>query len=493
MAFCLDLRDDWLALIHNFLGGYLSSGQISVVRLQQGQRILMEKVISDIDLSQAISPDVCENYTTALEFINSNPDYSLMKFREIVSIVVNLIAKKSNISFENKNLLGEINELFESQLINHPLQQKLHKVRKLGNNGVHKEQNFEGAKQFQESRKIKLIEDANQARESVVSILEDVYSIIEEKSMEAKIKLSNTGGQDLREKLYDAYTSVCPKSKLKAGVICETILDEERFKSGIIVSSSFKAHIEQLKDNAINFYDASCKISASIDQHLSEKNLNKDEELVIQKYAETEALFKYANLAIYEPVETDIYKKSIGRMKAAADRGYASAEALYGKSLYNEKKYEEALRYLEQAAKKDETLALRILYFAYAYGNGVEIDHQKALEFLKKAISLGCPNSVATLGIAYHVGEITPKDDIEAERLLLESIEMGSAYGKRYYTIDFNNLTGKVAKQMAKQAEIIEKILNAIKPIKPQSKIGRNELCDCNSGRKYKKCCGRNL
>jgi uncharacterized protein YecA (UPF0149 family) len=41
----------------------------------------------------------------------------------------------------------------------------------------------------------------------------------------------------------------------------------------------------------------------------------------------------------------------------------------------------------------------------------------------------------------------------------------------------FKTINGKVVN------EIVDNIL----------KIGRNELCPCNSGRKYKKCCGSNL
>ena len=28
--------------------------------------------------------------------------------------------------------------------------------------------------------------------------------------------------------------------------------------------------------------------------------------------------------------------------------------------------------------------------------------------------------------------------------------------------------------------------------VKKSSKVGRNELCPCGSGKKYKKCCGKN-
>jgi TPR repeat protein len=39
------------------------------------------------------------------------------------------------------------------------------------------------------------------------------------------------------------------------------------------------------------------------------------------------------------------------------------------------------------------------------------------------------------LGVAYLKGEVIPRDDQQAEFHLKKSIEMGSAYGKRYYIV----------------------------------------------------------
>ncbi len=36
----------------------------------------------------------------------------------------------------------------------------------------------------------------------------------------------------------------------------------------------------------------------------------------------------------------------------------------------------------------------------------------------------------------------------------------------------------------------LDMLLNPIKPVKADKKIGRNEPCPCGSGKKYKKCCG---
>jgi|GEM_PF-2211529 len=464
----------------------------------------MAKVISDIDLSQKVSSDVHDNYITALEFINSNPDYSLLKFREIVSIIVNLVAKNSNeVHFNNEKLVDRIKFLSERRLISQSLQQNLHEVRKLGNKGAHVDQVYQNVEdekelqkihELQKSRKRKLEENARQARKIVVLIFKDVYDLIEGESVYGEIELSSEGLQEHRQTLYAACTSTCPKLKLKAGIICETILTEQQFKTGLVTSSDLRAHLEQLKNNAINFYDASCKISANISQYYLKnyylKNaLSKDAELIIQQNAELEALFKYANLVkMYESSGSELYEKALGRVKAAADREYGAAESLYGVILYENEEYQEALKYLERGAKQDEPLALRALYVAYSEGKGFKIESQKAIKFLKQAIELGCPDSVAMLGEVYHKGEIIQKDDKKAQDLLQQSIDMGSFYGQSYVMID------NLPKAMAKSFQILTSLFNDMKqkPIRREPKPGRNSLCPCGSKLKYKKCCGKN-
>lgn len=36
----------------------------------------------------------------------------------------------------------------------------------------------------------------------------------------------------------------------------------------------------------------------------------------------------------------------------------------------------------------------------------------------------------------------------------------------------------------------LERLLNPLKPQRVEKKLGRNELCSCGSGKKYKHCCG---
>jgi SWIM/SEC-C metal-binding protein len=37
----------------------------------------------------------------------------------------------------------------------------------------------------------------------------------------------------------------------------------------------------------------------------------------------------------------------------------------------------------------------------------------------------------------------------------------------------------------------LDRLLNPIKPLRVEPKLGRNEPCSCGSGKKYKNCCGQ--
>ena len=58
---------------------------------------------------------------------------------------------------------------------------------------------------------------------------------------------------------------------------------------------------------------------------------------------------------------------------------------------------------------------------------------------------------------------------------------------------DFNNpnITIEVLSIEEMKKHIMYDYYLEMKPIVNPSKIGRNELCPCGSGKKYKKCCGK--
>jgi TPR repeat protein len=160
--------------------------------------------------------------------------------------------------------------------------------------------------------------------------------------------------------------------------------------------------------------------------------------------------------------------------------------------LYLEKKYLSAKKYLEKAVKYDDPLAYRFLGAYFGEGVACKIDKKKALEYLEKGVSLGCAESICDLGIAYHKGVIVERDDKKAEKLLREASELDSMEANLYYNMKFKDFVGKMRETFENLKNNHKKAIEDAKPkpIRAGEKIGRNEKCPCESGKKYKKCCG---
>jgi hypothetical protein len=450
--------------------------------------------LTDIELSLELSIDISDDYQIALEFIKSNPDYSLHKFRAVVEGVIYLVAKNFDIKLEGKRIIDNIHYLLECQVIHKCLSDNLHTVRKLGNSGVHKGSNFKGEAEaaFYRESKDRLIEGALTARKTLVSIFEDVYFLTKKTRPSLPINLVSIGHQEYRETIYNASVSTCFKEKLKAGIICESILDEQNYAAPIVISNEFKYHLEGLERNALAFYEASYKISAQVGDKLSDLSSNTNEEAIILKNCELEPLYKYAALALSPNNDEGVNKLGMLTLRKAADRGYAPAEALMGTTLYNEKKFKIASKYLLSAENKDEYLALQALFYFYTDGTACKPNPDMALKYLQRAVDLGCPDALAILGEVHHKGKHLPKNDLKAKELLDESVSRGSARGKRYLLVEFNDLAGKVIDQFEQIAREVEKISDAKKPkpfIRDGKKVKPNEPCPCGSGSKYKRCC----
>lgn len=446
----------------------------------------MNTIISDIDLSKKISENIHQDYKTAIEFIQTNPDYSLTKFRKILESVVSEIANKNDLKLESKKLIDNINFLFDCQLINTPQKSNLHEVRRLGNEGVHPP--FKGDFEYDYYKLIteKLILKANDARKLVVSVLEDVFCILNGKLTSGyEIEIKTVSIQNSREIIFDAYLKSCWGTKLKAGIISEGLFYEQHFKVPSYKATDFDPHLVNLKHMALSFYEASCVISSKVDDKLRSIESSEEIENIICKTANLESLSRYGELAFSIK---EYQEKALKRIEASADRGYGQAAALYGGILYDDEQFELALKYLAIAEQQDVPRALRFLFYAYSEGIVFPKNIEKALAFLDRAIELGCIECLAELGEVFRKGELVKKDNIKAKKFLDQSIEKGSYFGKYYLDkIKIEKIKTNLienADKFLKNADAQYKLLK--NPIK---KMRSNELCNCGSGIKYKKCC----
>jgi hypothetical protein len=376
--------------------------------------------MTDVEISKKLSISLCEDYRIALEFMETNPDYSLLKFRKSLKHIIDLISNKSGTELEYKSLNDSIKYLVGCGVIEHHLKLNLHKVRDLCNGGVHKGSKLNKEEFDEEINKLK--KDALDVRNFFKEIFGSVYVLMNKGASSPKITFAPLGQQQYRETIYDALISTDFKQKLKAGIICEDILKAQFYSAPIIETNNIEFHLKGLRKNALAFYESAYKISAQVDNE-SYSSAKKKEEIIFEK-CEIEPLYKYANLGLFIQADNKNYKKAL---KAAADRGYVPARALLGATFYKERKYELAFSYLSSVENKDEE-GRALLYLFYYYNDGYapcKTKPNKALKYLKRAIELDYPDALAILSGLYFKN----KNYQEAEELLEKSIELGSVIG----------------------------------------------------------------
>jgi TPR repeat protein len=451
---------------------------------------LTDEIKTDLNFAEKFTNNIAEDYQTAIEFLNDNPDYALLKFRKVIEQLCVFIAIRRDIEFTNNVLFDRINFLNDVNLINRNTKDLFHEVRDLTNFGVHYTQkpNKDDDATFILETKKKCLENARLARKQVIELFKDVFLLIRLGNTIPKITNIDYSDYGFKQIIYEGATSASYLAKLKAGIAYHAIAKQIPTGKHLFLEPSQLLRYNCLMKLAAINYESSMELS------FGESRYNSDPSK-IHLYCDVEALFRYSTTAESGALGKEKEIEGIKLLKMAADRGYNEAIADYGAYLYDEKRYKEAKEYLNNAIKVDSPIAYRVLFHYYSE---VEVDETLAMEHLNRAIELGCADSIGDLGILHHKGFIVEKDNVEAERLLLDAIDKGSYSAKRYHFVEFNDLVGQLqnkGQDMLAQFDLaLEKAQKELEQSKSKPitvvKIGRNQLCSCGSNKKYKKCCG---
>lgn len=126
-----------------------------------------------------------------------------------------------------------------------------------------------------------------------------------------------------------------------------------------------------------------------------------------------------------------LYLEAIEYWKKAAAAGDAGSAYRLSEEYFDAKivgrDIELAIRYLMQAAEKDEPRALTDLASMYDYGTGVAKDRARAAELYLRAAKLGMPAAMFNIASMLETGEGVAQDKIEAYKFYLLSRELGFA------------------------------------------------------------------
>ncbi len=144
----------------------------------------------------------------------------------------------------------------------------------------------------------------------------------------------------------------------------------------------------------------------------------------------------------------------------AADSGKKEAEYQLGRLFYTEKKYQEAMSWMESAAKQNYLLANSYIGLMHLRGWGVAKNEAKGIEWVRKAAEKKDATALMMLGILSSRGEGMAKDDNAAFKFYLAASERNNAKAMQFLGMAYRDGKGvtadadKAADWLAKSVKI---------------------------------------
>ncbi len=125
-----------------------------------------------------------------------------------------------------------------------------------------------------------------------------------------------------------------------------------------------------------------------------------------------------------------------------AEQGNAEAQYLVGKKHYDDKNYEEGVKWIRWAAEQGVADAQRYLGVCYGNGQGVEQDDAEAVKWFRKAAEQGAAKAQYDLGVCYNYGLGVEQDYAEAVKWYRKAAEKGDADAQSNLGVCYVNGSG---------------------------------------------------
>lgn len=447
--------------------------------------------ITDLELCIHLVPEAGEHYSRALDVMTAYPDYALGQFRIVLEFYTSMLAQRFRVDTDHSDLFQAINELSASQIIDHSLRSDLHEIRIAANSEVHakrqKNSSNAGAEELS-SKKAKGagdLQSAVDARKKLVRVFESVFLLLNKDEKLPAITMVEIGDFTSQQILWKAVTTLGFEAKMAAGLILEAQSMAPVNRAGLIVDYSEAAHHKTTVRMAAELYWAACEISAGVDRFsFSEVESKGGKEACLFKLADTEALYRYAQLTFNKNEGEDSHRLGVKAMETAAARGYPSACTEYGDLLRQNGQYEDAFVLLSTALSKGEITAFAGLAILYVEKDSIFYSQEKAEQHLQDGIARGCHHSAYLLGRWLYEGKELVEDKERGKKLLVAASEAGHGLAEKYvnYCVD-----DRLANMLQQQ---IMNMLPMLGPRTEAPKHSRKGPCPCGSGKKYKRCCG---
>ena len=438
----------------------------------------MNLIIDDEQFAALFKESIASDYKDALMFMNVNPDISLMKFRKVLESLCLRYAARYDYTFKGANLSERITELSKQQFICGVNKESFHEVRDLTNTGVH----------IKKISKEELISNAVNSRKGVLNLLEHAFLDLKLGQRVPKYEIKCAGGQEQKDLWYTCLSSFDYNDHFRLGRVYQELaegyerlaLDNTHFISWSDFNFVFAAECYK---RAFQFCSGK-----HVDSIIQTKG--KGISITPDSY---DSLFCYALLCLKGKIENKSKINAQVMLNTLVNRGYADAYAYLGWSYYLDENYKKACKYLTHKKANHNAFALHKLGVLFSEGKACPVNIDATIDYFYKAAELGCPESMLELGKLYHQGEVVDKNDLLAQAYLQKSIIGGNEDAVIYFDDNYLKMKDIILKATEQISGALDKEIQQVKqtPYIAVTKIGRNELCSCKSGKKYKMCCGK--
>lgn len=295
----------------------------------------IRREMTDVELCINLVPEAGDYYRRALDVMSAYPDYAKAQFRIVVEYLTSTLAKRFQVDIGQVDLYKAINELSACQVIDHSLRSELHAIRKAGNAVVHSRQqqgtNTEGTDVLgsKEAHGAGDPQSAFNARKTLMGIFESVFLLLNRGERLPAITTVEVGDFTSQQTLWKAVTTMDFEAKMAAGLILEGQAMAPINRAALIIGYSEEAHKRTTVRMASELYWAACEISSGLDRFShSEIYLKGGEEACLFKLANTEALYRYAQLTFDKNEGEERHRLGVKALEIAATRGYPSESPL---------------------------------------------------------------------------------------------------------------------------------------------------------------------
>ena len=446
----------------------------------------MNNIIDDEQFAALFKESIASNYKDALLFMKADPDISLMKFRKILELLCLLYKEHYSYEFESKKLYEQIDELGSNDIISGVISESFHEVRMLTNPGVHIPCDI-GYEKDDIAAKDKLKNNAIESRKGILNLLEHAFLGLGIDKELPTYKMKVAGGQEQKNLWFMSLTSNHHNDHFRLGelyqelaecyerLIPEDITFVERSNSMFVIATeSYKTSFQLVSKKSIRSVIDSQGKGISISPE------------------SCDALFNYSLLCLKGKVDNQGAVEAKIILRALIKRGFIDAYSYLGWQNYVDEDYKNAFKFLNHKKVTQNVYTFHKLGILYSEGKACPINIDRAIDCFQRAAELGDTESMFELGKLYHKATEVDNNDILAQEYLGKAVVRGHVDSVMYLDDNYLKLQDSFNKMVEETVVMLDKVAQQVinTPIKAISKQGRNELCSCDSGEKYKKCCG---